>query len=185
MKTKYKKKFSSVAQSCLTLCNPMDCSTPGFPVHHELLELTQTHVHWVTDAIQPSPPLSSPSSALNLSQHHGLFQGVNSSNQVAKGSVLPMNIQGWFPLGFTGLISLLSKGLSSIFRSILHYIPIIYLHISPLQQCFSSIALFIFEFQAIKMCFIHKSPLNAWWLNYSVLKSILYVKHLQNKTLNI
>ena len=70
-------------------------------------------------------------------------------------------------------------------QNILHYIPVIYLHISPLQQCFSSIALFIFEFQAIKMYLIHKSPLNVWWLNYSVLKSILYVKHLQNKTLNI
>ena len=62
--------FSSVSQSCLTLCNPMDCSTPGFPVHHQPLELTQIHVHWVCDAIQPSHPLSSPSPpAFNLSQH--------------------------------------------------------------------------------------------------------------------
>ena len=66
--------FSSVAQSCLTLCNPMDCSTPGFPVHHQLLELTQTHDHRVGDAIQPSHPLLSPSPAFNLSQHQGLFQ---------------------------------------------------------------------------------------------------------------
>ena len=65
--------FSSVAQSCLTLCNPMDCSTPGFPVHHQLPEPTQTHVHWVGDAIQPSHPLSFPSPpAFNLSQHQGL-----------------------------------------------------------------------------------------------------------------
>ena len=65
---------SSVAQSCLTLCDPMDCSTPHFPVHHRLLELTQTHVHRVGDAIQPSHPLSSPSPpAFNLSQHQGLF----------------------------------------------------------------------------------------------------------------
>ena len=84
--------FSLVAQSCLTLCNPMDCSTPGFPVHHELLELTQTHVHWVTDAIQPSHPLSSPSPALNLSQHHGLFQWVSTSHQVAKVLDLIFNI---------------------------------------------------------------------------------------------
>ena len=64
--------FSSVAQSCLTLYNPMDCSTPGLPVHHQLLEFTQTHVHWVDDAIQPSHPLSSPSPpALSLSQHQG------------------------------------------------------------------------------------------------------------------
>ena len=69
--------FSSVVHLCPTLCNPMDCSTPGFPVHHQLLELAQTHVHQVGDAIQPSHPLSSPSPpAFNLSQHQGLFQGV-------------------------------------------------------------------------------------------------------------
>ena len=67
--------FSSVSQSCLTLCNPMYCSMPGLPVHHQLPELTQTHVHPVGDAIQPSHPLSSPSPlAFNLSQHQGLFQ---------------------------------------------------------------------------------------------------------------
>ena len=66
--------FSSVAQSCLILCNSMDCSTPGFPIHHQLPELAQTHVHWVSDAIQPSHPLSSPSPpAFNLSQHQGFF----------------------------------------------------------------------------------------------------------------
>ena len=65
--------FSSVAQSCLTLCDHMDCSTPGFPVHHQLLELAQTHLYRVGDAIQPSHPLSSPSPAFNLSQHQGLF----------------------------------------------------------------------------------------------------------------
>ena len=67
--------FSPVDQSCPTLCDPMDCSTPGFPVHHQFLELAQTHVHRVGDAIQPSHPLSSPSPpALNLSQHQGLFK---------------------------------------------------------------------------------------------------------------
>ena len=67
--------FSSVAQSCLTLCDPMNCSTPGLPVHHQLPEPTQTHVHCVGDAIQPSHPLASPSSpALNPSQHQSLFQ---------------------------------------------------------------------------------------------------------------
>ena len=67
--------FSSVTQSCLTLFDPMDCSTQGFPVHHQLSDLTQTHVHRVSDAIQPSHPLSSPSPpALNLSQHQGLFK---------------------------------------------------------------------------------------------------------------
>ena len=69
--------FISVAQSCLTLCDPMDCSTPGLPGYHQLPEFTQTHVHWVGDAIQPSHPLPSPSPAFNLSQHQGLFQWVS------------------------------------------------------------------------------------------------------------
>ena len=77
--------FSSVTQSCPTLCDPMNCSTPGFPVYHQLLEFIQTHVHWVRDAIQPSHPLSSPSlPAFNLSQHQGLFKWVSSLQQVAK-----------------------------------------------------------------------------------------------------
>ena len=66
--------FSSVAQSCPTLCNPMNRSTPGLPVHHQLPEFTQTHVHSVSDAIQPSHPLSSPSPAPSPSQHQSLFQ---------------------------------------------------------------------------------------------------------------
>ena len=77
--------FSSVAQLCQTLCDPMSCSMPGLPVHHKFPEPTQTHVHWVSDAIQPSPPLLSPSPlALNLSQHQRLFKWVSSSHQVAK-----------------------------------------------------------------------------------------------------
>ena len=76
--------FSSVAQSCPTLWDPMNRSTPGLPVHHHLLEFTQTHVLWVSDAIQPSHPRSSPSPpALNPSQHQSLFQWVNSSHEVA------------------------------------------------------------------------------------------------------
>ena len=74
--------FSSVTQSCLTLCDPMNHSTPGIPVHHQLPEFT--HVHRVGDAIQPSHPLSSPSPTPNTSQHQGLFQWVNSSHEVAK-----------------------------------------------------------------------------------------------------
>ena len=75
----------SVTQSCPTLCDPMGCSTPGFLVFHCLPELAQTHVHWVSDAIQPSHPLSPPSPlALHLFQHQGLFQWVSSSHQVAK-----------------------------------------------------------------------------------------------------
>ena len=77
--------FSSVAKSCLTLCNPMDCSTPGFPVYHQLLELAQTHVHWVGNAIKPSHPLLSPSPpAFNFSQHQGLFKWISSSHQAVK-----------------------------------------------------------------------------------------------------
>ena len=76
--------FSSVTQSCLTLCDPTDCRMPGFPVHHQLPQFAQTHVHWVSDAIQPSHPLlfTSPP-AFHLSQHQGLFQWVSSSHQVA------------------------------------------------------------------------------------------------------
>ena len=76
--------FSSVAQLCMTLCHPMDCSMPGFPVHHQLWDFTQTHVCRVGDALQPSHPLSSPSPAFNLSQHQGLLQWVSPSHQVAK-----------------------------------------------------------------------------------------------------
>ena len=84
--------FSSVIQSCLTVCDPTDCSTPGFPVHHQLPELAQTHVHRVGDVIQQSHPLSSPSPpAFNLSQHQGLFQSVRSSHQVDK--VLELQFQ--------------------------------------------------------------------------------------------
>ena len=118
------RKFSSVIQSCPTLCDPMDCSTPGLPVNHQLPEFTQTHVHWVGDAIQPSHPLSSPSPlTFNLSQLQGLFIWVSFSNQggqsigvSASASVLPMNIQDWYPLGWTGWISLLSKRLSSLLQ---------------------------------------------------------------------
>ena len=84
--------FSLVTQSCPTLCDPMDCSTPGLPVHHPLPESTQTHFHWVGDATLPSCPLSSPlPPALNLSQRQGLFQWVSSSHQVAK--VLEFQLQ--------------------------------------------------------------------------------------------
>ena len=93
-------KFSSVTQSCPTLCNPMNHSTPGLLVHHQLPEFTQTHVHWVGDAIQPSHPLLSPSPpALNLSQHQGLFQWASSLHQVAKISEFQLQHQSfqWTP----------------------------------------------------------------------------------------
>jgi len=76
--------FSSVAQLCPTLCDPMNSSTPGLLVHHQLLEFTQTHVHCFGDAIQPPHPLSSPSPAFNISQHQGLFKWISSLHQVAK-----------------------------------------------------------------------------------------------------
>ena len=115
--------FSSVAQSCLTLCNPKDCSMPGFPVHHQLLELAQTQVHWVGDAIQPSHPLSSPP-RLQSFPASGSFQvsqlftsGGQSFGVSALTSVPPMNTQDWSPLGWTGWISLQSKGLSRVFNT--------------------------------------------------------------------
>ena len=125
--------FSSVQSfSNVLLCDSMDCSTPGLSVLHYLLEFAQTCVHWVSDAIQ-SPYSLAPASppALNISQHQGLFQWVRSLHQVAKvnigasalASVLPMNIQGWFLLGLTGFVFLLSKGLSRVFSS-----PIIWKH---------------------------------------------------------
>ena len=109
---------SSVAQSCPTLCDPMDCSTPGLPAHHQLPEFTQTQVHWVSDAIQSSHPLSSHyPPAFNPSQHQGLFQGSvlhitggHSIGRSASASVLPMNIQDWSPLGWTWLDLLAVQG---------------------------------------------------------------------------
>ena len=114
----------SVTKSSPTLHCPVDCSTPGFPVLHHILEFAQVHVHWIGEAIQPSHPLSPSSrSAFNVSQHQGLFQWVSCLHQMAKvlelqlASVLP-EYSGWFPVGLTGLISLLSKGLSRVISSI-------------------------------------------------------------------
>ena len=106
---------------CLTLCDPMDCGTSGLHVHHQLPEFAQTHVLWVRDAIQPSHILSPPSPALNHSQHPGSFpvsrlfpSGDPSIGVSPSASILPMNIQGGFPLGLTGLISLQFKRLSRV-----------------------------------------------------------------------
>ena len=115
--------FSSVAQSCLTLCNPMDWSTPGLPVHHQFPEFTQTHVHWVGNVIQPSHPLLSSYPAFILPSIK-IF-----SNKSVLRITWPnywsfhlqhqylINIQDWFPLGWTGWISLRSKGLSRVFSN--------------------------------------------------------------------
>ena len=114
---------SSVVQSCPTLCNPMNRSTPGLPVHHQLPESTQTHVHQVSDAIQPSHPLSF-SSCPQFFPASGSFQmsqlfasGGQSIGVSASTSVLPMNTQDWSPLGWTGWISLQSKGLLRVFSN--------------------------------------------------------------------
>ena len=119
----YSVQFSSVAQLCPTLCNPMNHSTPGLPVHHQLLEFTQTHVHQVGNVIQPSHPLSSPSPAPSPPGIRVLFQWVNSLQEVTK--VLEFQLQHqsfqWTldlsPLGWTGWISLQSKGLSRVFSN--------------------------------------------------------------------
>ena len=114
----------SVAKSSPTLCNPMNCSTPGFPVLHYLLELAQTHVHWVSDAthhlilccpFSTCPQSFTASGSFQMSQP--LASGGQSMGSSVSTSVLSMNIQGWFPLGLTGSISLLFKGLSRIFSS--------------------------------------------------------------------
>ena len=114
-----------VAQSCLTLWDPMGYSTPGLPVHHQLPEFTQTHVHWVGDAIQLSQPVVPFSSCLQSFPASGSFpvnqsfaSGGQSIRVSASTSVLPVNIQDCFPLGWTGWISLQSKGLSSVFSNI-------------------------------------------------------------------
>ena len=117
--------FSSVAQSCLTLCDPIDCSTPGLPIHHQLPESTQTHVHRVGDTIQLSHPLSVPFSscpqslpALESFPMSQLFAwGGQSIGVSASASVLPMSTQDSSSLGWTGWISLESKGLSRVFSN--------------------------------------------------------------------
>ena len=117
--------FSSVTQLCPTLCDPINCSTPGLPVHHQLLEFTPTHIHWVGDAIQPShpllPPFSSWPQSLPASGSFPMSQlfpwGGQSIGVSASTSVPPMNTQDWSPLGWTGWIFLQSKGLSRVFSN--------------------------------------------------------------------
>ena len=116
--------LSSVIQLCLALCNPMDCSTPGFLVHHQHPELTQTHVHQVSDAIQPSHPVVPFSSCTQSFPTSGSFQmsqlfasSGQSTRVSVSTSVLPMNTQDWFPLEWTCWISLQPKGLSRVFSN--------------------------------------------------------------------
>ena len=116
--------FSSVAQSCLTLCDPMNRSMPALPVHHQLWEFTQTHVHQVSDAIWPSHPVvpfSSCPQSLPASESFLMSQlftwGGQSTGVSASASFIPKNTQGWSPLEWTGWISLQSKGLSRVFSN--------------------------------------------------------------------
>ena len=115
--------FGSVTQSCLTFCNPVDCSMQGFPVYHQLPELAQAHVHWIGDAIQPSHILLSPSPpAFNLSQQQGLFKWVGSLATIRwpkywSFSISPFNEYSGLISFRTGWISLQSKGLSRVFSN--------------------------------------------------------------------
>ena len=135
-----------VTKLCLTLCNPMNCSTPGFLVLHYLPEFAQTHVHWISNTIQPSHPVTS-SSCPQSFPASGSFptsrlftSGCQSIRVSASASVLPMNNQDWFPLGLTGLIFLMFKRLSRIFSTttvwkhqfcrLCYFYPIFYQYLS-------------------------------------------------------
>ena len=120
---KWKKVKGLVTQSCPNLCKPMNRTRPGLPVHHQLPEFTQTHEHWVGDAIRPSHPLSSPSPPapipprIRVFYNESTFWGGQNIGVSASASVLPMNTQEWSPLGCTAWISLQSKGLSRVFSN--------------------------------------------------------------------
>ena len=114
----------SVSQSCPTLCDPMDCSTPGLPVHHQLLEFIETYVDWVGDAIQPSHPLLTPSPPALIFPSIKVFSNESILRirwpkywSFSFNIVHPMNIHDWFPFGWTGWISFHSKGLSWVFSN--------------------------------------------------------------------
>ena len=162
--------FSSVIQSCPTLCNPMDCSTLGFPVHYHLLKLAEIHVHWVGDAMQPSHLLSSPSlPAFNLSQHQGLFQWVILRIRwpkywvSASASVLPVNIQDWFLLGLTGLISF---DLQETLKSLLQ-------HHSSKASILRCSAFFMVQLSHPYMT-IGKTIALTWWTSVGKVMSLLF-----------
>ena len=119
-KTNLDLSWCSVIQLCPTLCNSLDWRMPGFSVLQCLLEFAQTHVHWIGDTIPLSHPLSSPLLLPSIFPSIRVFSNASGGQSIgpsASASVLPMNIQDWFPLGWTGLISLLSKGLSKVFSN--------------------------------------------------------------------
>ena len=146
--------FSSVAQLCLTLFNSMNHSTPGLPVHHQLPESTQTHLHWVGDVIQPSHPVIPFSSYPQSFPSSGSFpmsqlfvSGGQSIGVSASISVLPMNTQDWSPLGWTSWISLQFKGLSSL-----------------LQHCSSKASILLHSAFFI----VQLSSIHDYWKNHSL-----------------
>ena len=144
--------FSSVAQPCPTLCNPMNCSTPGLAVHHQLPEFTQTHVHWAGDAIQPSHPLSSPSPALNLSQHQGLFQWISS---------LQMYV----------FHKLMISGKPELVKSVNTTFPTALAHFQ--SSCHNLVILSIFQTSSSLLYFLLYSKINnvdAWQNQYNIVK---------------
>ena len=147
--------FSSVTQSCLTLCDPMDCSTPGLPAHRQLPEFTQTHAHWVSDAIQLSHPLSAPSPpTFNLSQHQGLLKWVSSWHQVAR--VLEFQLQ--------------HQSLQWIFRTDLLYDGLVGSPCSPRDSQESSPAPQFKSINSLALSFLHSSTLTSihdYWKNHS------------------
>ena len=147
--------FSSVAQSCPTLCDPMDCSMPGLPVYHQLPEIAQTHVHGVSDAIQSSHPLLSIfSPALNLSQHQGLFQWISSLHQVAK--VMELQLQ--------------HQSFQWIFRT--HFLYDDWLDLLAVQGTFESSPAPQFKsINSSTLSFLYSPTLTSihdYWKNYSV-----------------
>ena len=138
--------------SPVQLCDLMDCSTPGFPVLHHLLEFAQTHIHWIDDAIQPAHPLLSfpPSGSFPM---NWLFTS-SGQNVGVSATVLPMNIQGWFPLGLTGLIYLQSKGLSRVFSNTT---------VQKLSLLYGPTLTSVHDYWKNHICDIFFHPFTNWW----------------------
>ena len=173
----------SVTRSCPTLCDPMDCSIPGLPVPHHLLEFVQVHVHWISDVIQPSHPLlpSSPTSVFPsirvLSSESALSIRWPRIGTSASASVLPMSIQGWFPLGLTCLISLLSKGLSRFFSSILSFL---WSNSHPYMNTENTIVFTIWTCVS-KVMFLLFNKLSRFFIDFLPRKNSLLISWMQSQ----
>ena len=179
--------FSSVTQSCLTLCSPMNHSMPGLPIHHPLPESTQTHVHWVGDAIQPSHPLLSPSPPiLNLSQHQGLFKmsqlfasGGQNIGVSASTSIIPMDTQDfqWTPLGILPMNTFRMDGLDLL--AVQGTLKSLLQHHSSKASILQSAAFFIgsfgicaskFPFLLIQFSITFSGKKSESWIKHSVVR---------------